>query len=61
MLCFRRVLDLNTGAEHKIVLFAFVSQHLTQQNAWPFITRVTVFLTDCISLLISSLSHKISI
>ena len=33
MLCFRRVLDLNTGAEHKIVLFAFVSQHLTQQNA----------------------------
>ena len=50
MLCFRRVLDLNTGAEHKIVLFAFVSQHLTQQNAWPFIKRVIVFLTDCISL-----------
>lgn len=59
MLCFRRVLDLNTGAEHKIVLFAFVSQHLTQQNALPFIKRVTVFLTD--SLLISSLSYKISI
>ena len=56
MLCFRRVLNLNSGAEHKIVLFA-----LTQQNAWPFINRVTVFLTDCISLLISSLSYKISI
>lgn len=61
MLCFRRVLDLNTAAEHKIVLFAFVSQHLTQQNALPFIKRVTAFLTDCISLLISSLSYKISI
>ena len=56
MLCFRRVLNLNSGAELKIVLFA-----LTQQNAWPFIKRVTVFLTDCISLLISSLSYKISI
>ena len=61
MLCFRRVLNLNTEAEHKIVLFAFVSQHLTQQNAWPFIKRVTVFLTDFISLLISFLSYKISV